>query len=279
MVFGGLCYTISSIFVKFASQATAQHHAASLEVIIFFRFAVLFAVLLCFSLYKPSVWKTEHKKVHFIRGLCGLLSISCFFYSLSFIPLAIATLFASCTPLFVPLVLRVTRGVRIIPQLYWGFAIGIIGVMLILHPNAHGVRVASLIALLSAVFRASSFSFIRHLGKTDSPVTTVLYYFLMGTALSGVAVIISRSSFISLPWFDLLVIGVLGAVYQVTMVTAARFASARALAPIVYVNVVFAAIADWFIWGQSLSLLAVSGIVTVFVGAMVSIYFSNKLIS
>ncbi|MEM9243284.1 MAG: DMT family transporter [Pseudomonadota bacterium] len=265
-----LSYTILSIFVKLASQSVPTNF------ILFFRYGICLIVLLPFIAMQPQKVKTSLPWLHIIRGTVGVLSIGCFFFSLRYVPLAQAMLLSVTTPLFVPFVLKLTRNIPIIPKLYWGIVIGLIGVALVLHPGSGSFHFAMLVALSSAIFRAISSSFVRHISQKDQILTIMFYYFLIGTILSGASLFFNLHHFSHLPWFYLLLVGIFSVLYQFFLTFAYRMASIRLVSPFTYLGVVFSALADWLIWHKMLSAMAITGIVLVFIGALLTVYLGSK---
>ena len=154
--------------------------------------------------------------------------------------------------------------------------IGLLGVAFVLHLQTGVFHFALVVALFSAVFRALSSIFVRQVSKFDKTITIVFYYFLVGTIVSGLSLFFNIKHFAHLPWTFLLLIALFGGFYQMFLMLGYKLAPIRLVSPFIYSSVVYAAIADWFIWHQSLSLMAVIGIVLVFIGATLTIYFGHK---
>jgi drug/metabolite transporter (DMT)-like permease len=265
-----LAYTISSVFVKEAASQTTTN------VTVCFRYLFCLLAILPWIIKNPKLAKTEHLTRHIIRGICGLLSISAFFYAIRFVPLTQATLLSMSTPLWIPIVLRLTRGIAIIKSLYWGLCLGLLGLILVLHPDTQHFHIALFIALSSAVFRASSATLIRQISKTDATATVLFYYFLVGSIISGATLLFTPHFWQHLPWRALVAVGITGALYQWLLTMAFRWSSARLIAPFTYLSVVYAAIIDWLLWQQSLSLSTASGIVLVISGAIITVVIGQK---
>ena len=274
MSFAGVCMVGMSIFVKFAQPHT------TINIILFFRFAFFFLVMLPFFIQKKAYRYHEgNLSMHLIRGTCALFSIVCYFTALYYLPIANAGVLAGSTALFVPVVLYFTRKVPIIKKLYWGIVTGLIGVILVLHPSTGFFHVAAIIALLAAIFRAFSATYIRQLSKTDSPLTILFYYFLIGTIVTTISLLFTPNEFSDLPWLDLLAIGVFGGIYQFLLTFAFRHAPSRIVAPFSYLTVVFAVIADWAIWQQLPTITTFIGIAVIILGGLLAIYFGRSILS
>jgi len=185
-----------------------------------------------------------------------LLATLCFFNTLSYLPQAEATAINFVAPLIVlslaPWLLKEPpRASRWIAA-----AIGFIGVLIIIRPEAGLHPVGVVWGLGTALAFACQFMATRRVA-VDDPMTTLIWSGAVGTVvLSFTMPVLLPAAWPALRelqplhWVVLLGTGVFGAAGHLLQIQAYRFAPASLLAPFVYLQIVAAAALGWFIWGD-----------------------------
>ncbi len=271
VVLATIAYAAMGIMVKSALPQTPT------TILLFFRFLILFLCVLPLVMSKGFEFiKTKHIKLNLLRAVTAVIAISLTFLSIKFIPLATVILLSSSEPLFVPLVFRLAKGTPIIANLYWGIGIGIIGIVLILHPTHGFFHYATLLALAAGIFRAISVSTARTLTKVESTRTIMFYFFSLGTIFTGLSTVHSWHNTSNWPWALIMGIGISSFFFQLCLIQALKFAPARLISPFGFLAVVFTALADWIIWNQIPSWLTLTGIVLVIVGSTLTVVLGKK---
>ena len=269
-----MAYAAMGIFIKKAIPSTP------IQIIIFFRFLFLLIFMLPFVLAKNPGKTIKAKKPWLLigRGIIGVLGLSLMCFAIRDIPLATAILLSSTEPLFIPFVFRIAKGTKIIPKLYIGIIVGLLGVILILHPSHGYFEFASLFALGAGLCRALTLCMLRVSTKLNSTKTNMFYFFMIGTALSFVY---------SLPywhhpshwlWGWMVGIAFASLLFQFGLTKAFSHAPARIIGPFNYLSVVFAVIADWYLWGQGISWLVGVGIVLTISGAALTAVLGREIL-
>lgn len=137
--------------------------------IIFFR--SLLAVLPLGIMATLQGWntiKTRAPLLHVIRGVCVLLTLGFFIWSLRYLPLADATVLNLTSPIFTTLFAAWFLG-EPVPDRYWiALLVGVVGVWLVIKPGEVTFRLASFLAVASAASYACSCIATRVLVRTDS---------------------------------------------------------------------------------------------------------------
>lgn len=268
-----LSYTAMCIFVKETLPSTP------IQITVFFRFLIMFLFLLPLVLrYRGTVLHPKRPWLLVARGVIGFLGITLTFMALHRIPMATAVLLSSTEPLFIPFVFLLSSGIKIIPKLYIGILVGLAGVALVLHPQHGFFQFGAFIALAAGVCRALTISLLRVSTKSDSSMTIMFYFFLIGTIVAWL---------VSLPywhhpgqwaWGWLVAIGFSSLIFQYGVTKTFSHAPARIMAPFNYLAVVFAAIADWFLWGQGMTWYVGVGITLVVFGAVLTAFLGRELL-
>ncbi len=242
-----LCFSILDSMIK----SLAPRYPVPL--LVWARYGVqALAMLLWFG---PSMGvallRTRHPRVQLLRGAILVLSSIFFVNALRFLPLADATAINYSTPTVVVLLAviflheRMTR-----PRIAFVVA-GVIGMTLIVRPGAQLFQGASLLALGAAACYATFQILTRKLADEDSRVL-LFYPALVGTLLLTLALPSLRLPG-GIPWQDVLLIviaGLFGTIGHFLFILAFQRAPASGLTPFTYMQLVWATLIGWFVFGD-----------------------------
>ncbi|WP_172294398.1 DMT family transporter [Pseudoruegeria sp. HB172150] len=198
----------------------------------------------------PRVFRTRYPGMQFLRSLFLLLATTCFFFSLTLMPLADATAVMNTNPVLIALGAALFLGERFGPRRAFGVGAALIGALIIIRPGADVFSLSSLLPLCAAVFVAAYSLATRYVGHGEDPWTSLLYAAMFG------AVVIS----ILLPRFwvtpDTLTaclmagLGILASIGHFFLIRAFASAEASAIAPFAYAQLVLSTIWGVVIFGE-----------------------------
>ncbi len=238
--------TCMGVAAKFLSET---HHPIEIA---FYR---NFMVLIGFTLYltvskKWHIIKTNRCSAHFKRGFIGTLGLVCGFWSISFLPLATATTLYYMAPLMIVLLSVPMLKERVGLPRYLAVLVGFLGVVLVVNPSGQDViMIGFVFAFFDAFFSALTQIFLRDLGKTENPLTTVFYYMLIGTIVTALAL---PFVWTGMPQTEnillLLVLGLAGGLQQFTKTKGYGLAPVAITSPLTYTGVVWAVFLGWVFW-------------------------------
>lgn len=215
------------------------------------------------------LWGTNRKGLAF-RGALGFGGLSLYYLSLAHLPLADATTIQNTTPLLTTLlawwVLKESVG--------WSTALalacGIAGVTLVVHPSGTGLDpVGVAIAIGAACCSAVAYVTVRQLAKTEHPLIIVWYFPLIATPL---VIPWAAATWVTpepIEWLLLVAIGLATQVGQVFMTMALSLERAGRVTSISYIQVAFAMIWQWAIFGSPPTIWTISGAALIVVGTTV----------
>ena len=197
-----------------------------------------------------AMLKTRRPGLHAARSLSGIVSMLCFFYALTLLPLADVTAINFTMPLFVTALAVPLLGEKVGWRRWSAVLVGFSGILLMVRPGASVLDAAILIALASAFLYAVAVICMRRLGATERSATTT-FYFTLACALVGAALL----PFYWVPptpagWVVLILVGLIGGTAQLLMTAGYRFAPAGIVAPFDYVSMVWAVLLGFLIWGD-----------------------------
>lgn len=181
-----------------------------------------------------------------------LFTATCFFFSaFAVMPLADVIAVAQTAPLAITALAALFLGERVGPYRWAAVCAGFVGALIILRPGSEGASWAALLPLFGALAFAAYGVATRFLSQDDSPWTTFLFTGSVGAVAASLAV----PFFWSAPRMEdlplLAVIGLFGAAGQLCFIFALRAASASFVAPFLYINMVWAALAGWVFFSET----------------------------
>lgn len=185
-------------------------------------------------------WRARAPRMQCLRSValasCSLLFIA----ALAHIPLAEATAINFAGPLFTVLLAVLWLGERVGWQKWAGVAAGMAGVLIILRPFGAAFHPAALLALASAAVNALYLVLTRRLAAADTPQTTIFHTGLWGALAASLVVPFVWVTPDEGAWAGLIAIGVLGGLSHFLLVLAYQRAPASLLAPVSYIQIIWA---------------------------------------
>lgn len=228
------------------SGVTALH-------VVFSRYAGAFLTALVFFVPRGGLgeFRSNRPWIQFFRAFALLGSTMFNFLALAHLPITLTTAMFFATPIVVTLLSIPILGEKVGIRRFLAVVVGFLGVLVIVQPwgaEFHWAIFLSIAALMSA---SVYFVLTRLLAGTDNNSTSQLWS-------SGVATLaLSPIAFQGIAWpddpltvFVFLFIGFIGGVSHVLATLAYRFAPAATLAPVVYVQVIYATAVGYLVFGN-----------------------------
>ncbi len=212
-----------------------------------------------------------------VRGAIGTAALLCVYAALAQLPMASATVLQYLYPTITALLAWLMLGERIGKRVLLAIALGWTGVVLVAQPAGllQGAAalppLAVLIALAGALFTSLAYVSVRSLGNSEHPLVIVFYFPLVALPLT--LPLVALDPVLPTPSELLWLIGVgvftqVGQVYLTRGLTALPAAQATAIS---YVQVAFAGLWGWLVFGESIDGWTVAGAVLVLVAMLVSL--------
>jgi drug/metabolite transporter (DMT)-like permease len=254
-------FAVMSALVKWCGG-----HGVPVFQMIFFRNAFAFVPL---GLY---IWRTTGPRVlitrrplgHLARASVGLIGMSCSFTALQYLPLTAATAFSFAAPLFMTALSAPILKERVGPHRWGAVVVGFLGVLIMIRPDPGKMNlIGSGFALFGAVAAAGAMVTIREIGKTERGAT-IVFYFTLGGALMGLASLPFGWVMPSPQILGLLILmGLIGGVGQLLMTEALRVAPVGVVAPFDYIQLLWASVIGFGVWGEIPETLTLAGALVV----------------
>lgn len=212
--------------------------------------------------------RTGQLRMQLVRGCLLIGSSAAFIAALKLMPLADATALNYTTPTIVIVLAVLFLHERFTPARAVFVVAGLLGMLMIVKPGADLFRAAALFPLISAGCY-SLYQITTRMLRGEDPRVTLFYPALVGTAIMTLI----------WPWFGvssdvsafdvalMLAVGISGTIGHFLFILAFQRAAASALTPFTYLQLVFATLVGWFVFGDlpdgltfaGMSLIAGSG--------------------
>ena len=279
MVLSALFFSVMSVAVKMAGRQMASQQ------IVLARAAI--ALVLCIISIKRlgiSFWGSrENRHLLIMRGVFGFIALSFFFYAVTVLPLADATVIQYTNPVFVALFAAIFLKERISPIQIVGLVGCLVGVACIAQPSFlfGGDEVARLdplavgLALTGAILAGGSYTVVRALSGREHAMVVVFYFPLIATPLA----IPTAWPVLSMPdawgWACLITVGVSTQIAQVFMTKGLHLEKAGPATSVTYLQIVFAFLWGMLLFGETPTLLSGVGTLLV-VGSSIVAAMADK---
>jgi len=214
-----------------------------------------------------------NRRLLLLRGIFGYIALSCFFFALTRLPLADATVIQYTNPVFTAILaaLFLSESIRRRDALLT--LLSLAGVVLMTRPGFlfGGLEerldpLAVGIALTGAVFSAAAYVIVRRLGRTEDPVVIVFWFAMVATL--GAIPFTAANALMPTPleWLVLLGLGVVTQIAQVFMTRGLREERAGRAMAVAYMQIVFAALWGALFFAEHPDLWGVAGALLIIFG-------------
>ena len=240
-----LCFVILDSVAKHLS---ASHPVA---MIVWGRFAVH---LLALSMLAPLLGgrrlvATRRPWLQIGRGGLLVVATGSIFLAVKYLPLTQVYAISFTSPLFVALLAGALLGERVGLLRWLAIGGGFVGVLVVIRPDLEmhwAVVLPVVMALAWALYQIAT----RALAATDAAPTTLFFTGLFGVAVLTPAAPLFWSDLSVFEWTLLGAAGLTALGGHLLLIRAYAMAPAAVLAPFVYVQIVWAAIIGWMVFGE-----------------------------
>lgn len=219
-----------------------------------------------------------------VRTVLHVVGISTLFVALRYLPLADALAIAFVMPFIMLLLGRMVLNEEVGIRRLSACAVGFVGTLLVIQPSFALVGAPALLPLLVAVVFALFMLITRQIAKDVDPIGLQAISGLVGTV--GLIPVVLGGWALDVPSFDLVVpdegemwllltIGIVGTLAHLLMTWALRFAPSATLAPLQYLEIPFATLIGFLIFGDLPNGLAAVGI-AITMGAGLYVVFRER---
>jgi len=285
-----LFLAFQDIFIKIISINT------NLFLIFFLRSVIGVTIILFFLKFKklPIVLKTHYPLLTLIRCLLSLIAFGCIFISLSILsyPIVVTIFFAS--PLIMTILSKIILQKNIGFRRWVALSVGFVGVYIVMNPEFNNLNLYTLFPLLTALSYATLIIIQHKTADKDNLFAQTFHLFFAAILLSLIAGIFFGNGkfdiyenealqFMFRRWeisFNsslvlLIAIGFAFSIGILLLFHAYRIASPPNIAPFEYILIIYALLLSWIIWGDTIDLRSLIGLVLIIGGGFYT--FVNEI--
>ena len=227
-------------------------------------FQAVVTFVMRFPAQRAGLLRTPNPRFQLLRGVLLLITSTCSFVGLQYLPVGEFTAMVMLSPLVATAMAAAVLKNHVSPRRWALMVTGLVGVVLVVHP---GGQVFSW-ALLFPVVMVTAYGWFQvltsRLSGEENPYTTQFYTGLVGALLMCPIVVFSWSlAALQEHWAWFLIIGFLGTFGHLMLIRAYQRASAPVLTPYLYTQIAFATLSGWLVFDHMPDVLAWLGIAVI----------------
>jgi drug/metabolite transporter (DMT)-like permease len=277
----GILHMLAAVFVFSVSNALVKWSAATYPVgeITFFRNLAALVPTMAFVAAHGGLGRlrTRRPLAHLLRGGAGVVSMLLIFYSFKRLPIADATAISFAAPIFMTALSVPLLKEKVGVYRWSAVVVGFIGVLVITRPGRDVLNLGAAAAVVSSATYALAMIGVRHMSRTEHPVTIMFYFAVIGTAAMALLLPFGWVTPDVVGAVILTAVGLTGGIGQYFLTQAFRLAPAAVAAPFNYAGIVFAGAFGYFIWDEVPSAHVLIGSAVVIASGLFIIYRETML--
>jgi drug/metabolite transporter (DMT)-like permease len=243
----------------------------------------------------PLVWSTGRNlrlgarvwRLTVARTLLHVLSLGTFFAALRFLPMADAVAISFVMPFILLLLGWLLLGEAVGPRRLAACAVGFVGTLMVVQPSFAAVGAPALLPLAVALLFSAFMLVTRQIARSADPVVLQAASGLVAALVLAPLVLLAEgrgwAELDPVPvratgWLLLVLLGLLGTAAHLVMTWSLRFAPSATVAPMQYLEIPFATVVGFLVFGDLPNGLAALGI-AVTIGAGLYVLYRERLAS
>ena len=221
--------------------------------------------------------KTSRPKLHAFRAVSGTFAIVALFIALREIPLADVVSLTFGGPIFVTLGSIFFLSEKVGFRRWSAVFIGFIGMLLIVKPAYQELNIYYIFPIIFCIFFACVALSIRSLSTTEPNYRIALYFSLLSMFVGLFTLPFGWVVPSKFELFLLIFTGIIGSYANILLTVSLRIAEASLVTPTKYLNLVFAILLGYFIWGEIPKILTLLGATLIIVSSIIIFVRESKL--
>ena len=265
----GVLLFLTALLLFAVSDATAKYMTAFFAIPLLMWARYLVQLVFMLAAVAPRMGReivcTKRPWLMIFRALMQVASTVFVLLAFRTMPLAETTALVFISPLLVALLAGPLLGEKLRLRSWLATLAGFAGVILIVRPGGELAGVGVFYALCSALTYALYQLLTRKLASSEPPMRQLFYIALVGTVCSSFIVPLFWTGIIPSPTQVLLILslGFYGGAGHFFLIRAFHEAPASSLSPMLYMQLLWAMLLGWTVFGQLPDLLSVVGMVII----------------
>ncbi len=218
-----------------------------------------------------AAMRTERPLAHIARNVIHYSGQAAWLYALTLIPLAVLISIEFTTPIWTAILAVSFLGEKLSKARLTAIALGLIGVVIIVRPNAGSMDPGHLVVLGAAVCFGISMVMVKSLTRTDSVVRIIFWMLLIQSAVGLVPALYDwRNPSLALwPW--IVVIAFSGMSSHFCLARALAYADATIISPMDFLRVPLSALVGWLLYHEQIDIFTAGGAALILAGNLLNL--------
>ena len=217
-------------------------------------------------------FRTEIKRWHLLRTLLTTISTITFFVALGMIPLVNVIIIVFIAPILMTALSGPILGEHVGPWRWLAVIIGFVGMLITLKPTLGFNGQGTIYALIGVITYALVSLTSRKLSNQDSAYNLTFYMFIGPLIIGGLGSLNTWIAPTPLDWLYFVLTGVTGGAAFIFYNLAFQRAEASLLASFEYTGLIWAALAGYLIFNESVEFSVWIGALIIISGGLIIIY-------
>lgn len=272
IIISALGFALMSAFIKLSGDLPSFQKT-------FFRNSV--SVIVAFIIIvknKGSFFGSrKNQKILVMRSTFGTLGIILNYYAIDRLVLSDANMLNKISPFLVVIFCALFLKEKINFKQIGAIIVAFIGALFIIKPSFDVRVVPYIIGILSAVFAALAYTFVRMIGKKEESYTIVFFFSTFSLLAVLPVFLIVYQSMTMYQLGCLILSGIAASLGQFGITLAYRYAPAKEISIFDYSNIIFSALLSIFLFGIYPDKYSVIGYMIIFAAALYMFLYNKKL--
>jgi len=243
--------------------------------VVFFRAIGTFIFIFPYMLFKKVPLIGKHVFWLSFRGVLSFVSLALFFKVVQEIPLGSAVALRYTAPIFSVILAFYFLKEKVKFWQWISLIIAIVGAFIMKGVDFRIDTTSFILIMLSSLLVGGVFVIVRYLGSREH-FLTIINYFMVFSIVGSLFFIQHWRMPIGKEWIWICLIGMLGLVGQIFLTRAFQLAETSAVAPIKYMELVYALLFGFFLFGETYTLWPIIGMLLVVLGMLLNIWVKKK---
>jgi len=231
-----------------------------------------FSIVVCLIVLKQkqiSIWGND-KTFLVLRGIVGMLSLICFFYSIQLLPLGTAVTIGNLIPFFTLFLAWLFLKEKIASSKWLFFGISFCGVVLLKGLDKELSTLGLILGLLAALFTASAHFVVRKLRDSDHTQVIMFYFPLVTIPFMLPLAWIYWKTPDTREWVFLVLIGITTHIGQLFLTKAYKHEEVKNISYVYYAGIVLSFIYGISFFGEFITWQSSAGLGLVLLGMILN---------
>lgn len=273
IILSAFFFAMMNVFVRLSGDLPSFEKS-------FFRNLIAMLVALFILIKNKEGFHYNKKDIPFLllRSLLGTVGILANFYAVDHLLLADASILQKMNPFFVIIFSYFVLKEKISYKQIILIIIAFIGALFVVKPSFDNVNLfASIIAVIGAMSAGMAYTLVRLLSERGVNKSQIVFFFsAFSTLVLLPYLIIEYEPMSLLQLFYLIMAGLMAAGGQFSITSAYGFAPGKEISIFDYSQIVFSAIAGFFIFSQIPDSMSIVGYVIIFAVAIINYRYNLK---